>query len=460
MDGPSMNTLMRSLIVDNGRAKGAVATTSILTPLLTSLDSRPAFAGYLLIAVTFGLLGGWAALAPLSRAVASNGTVVVEESRKTIQHLEGGVIAGIAVTEGQRVSKGELLMRLSPVQAQANLEIVRGQLYGEQAVMARLVAEINQAKQITFPVEMELRSDNKVVSGAMRDQEAQFRERATSQNLQRRVIEAKIEQLNAEIAGLRADRDSGTHQLGSINDELIGLRALKLKGLATLNRLAMTERERMRFEGSLARNVADNARLTASIEEAHANLSQMRQRFQEETSAALSESRRRLAELNEKLAVAEDVLARLEIKSPVSGTVQNVKVATIGQVVRPGEVMMEVVPAETSLAIHVHLPVNEIEHVSLGQRTEIKFPGFHSRLMPLFEGTLRSISRDRLVEDRNQQPYYLGIVTIDSSGVPEPHRSRLIAGMPADVLIVTGTRTALSYLISPLTDAMHAGFRN
>jgi HlyD family secretion protein len=121
---------------------------------------------------------------------------------------------------------------------------------------------------------------------------------------------------------------------------------------------------------------------------------------------------------------------------------------------------MEVVPDQSGLVIHVHLPVHDIEHVRVGQRTEIKFPGFHSRTLPMFEGQLRTISRDRLVEDRNQQPYYLGIVTMDPSGVPDAYRSRLIAGMPADVVVVTGTRSALSYLTSPLTDAMNASFRN
>jgi HlyD family secretion protein len=431
-----------------------------LASLSGFLQDRPTLAGYLLIAITFGLMGGWAALAPLSRAVVTNGTIVVEDSRKIIQHLEGGVIAGIAVTEGQRVEKGQLLARLSPVQAQANLEIIRGQLYSEQAIAARLVAEINQTPQIEFPVEMELRSDNRVVSSAMRDQESQFRERAASMGLQRRVIEAKIEQLQAEIAGLSADRQSAVRQLASINEELVGLRDLKTKGLSTFNRLSSMERERIRFEGALGRNIADNARIAASVEEARAQLSQLRQKFQEETAAAMTDSRKRMAELQEKLAIAEDVLARLEIKSPATGTVQNVKIGTIGQVIRPGEPLMEVVPVDTSLVIHVHLPVHEIEHVTLGQRAEIKFPGFHSRLTPLFEGTLRSISQDRLVEDKNQQPYYLGIVTMDSTGVPQSFRTRLIAGMPADVVIVTGTRTALSYLTAPLTDAMNAGFRN
>ncbi len=427
---------------------------------ISGLANRPARAGWLLITLTFGVFGGWAAISPLARAVVSNGTVVVEESRKVIQHLEGGVVAGVAVAEGQQVKRGDLLIRLSPVQAQANLEIVRGQLFTEQALAARLASEIRQLPQIEWPVEMELRSESSVVSSAMRDQEAQFRERAASLNLQRRLLEAKIDQLNAEIAGLAADRASFTNQLASLNEELVGLRDLKGKGLATLNRLAATERERIRLEGLLARNVADNARLAASVEETRVQLSQQRQRFQEETSAALTESRKRLAELNERLSIAQDVLARLDIRSPATGAVQGLKVQTLGQVVRPGEALMEVVPTDTSLVIHVHLPVHEIEHVAVGQRVEIRFPGFHSRLMPLFEGTLRSISRDRLVEDRNQQPFYLGVVTMDSAGVPEPFRSRLIAGMPADVLIVTGTRTALSYLVSPLTDAFQAGFRN
>jgi len=427
---------------------------------LLAIRDRPTLAGYALIGLTFGVFGGWAALAPLSRAVVASGTVVVEESRKVIQHLEGGVVAGIAAAEGQTVRQGDMLLRLSPVNAQANREIVRGQLFAEQALEARLVAEIEQKPRIQFPVELELRSDNRTVGGAMRDQESQFRERAASMALQRRVLEAKIDQLNAEIAGLSADRVSAQRQLGSLNDELVGLRELKSKGLSTLNRLASTERERMRFEGSLARNVADASRFAASLEEARAQLSQLRQRFQEETAAALSDSRKRQAELQEKFAIAEDVLSRLEIRSPASGTVQGIKVATIGQVVRPGEALMEVVPAETSLVLHVHLPVHEIEHVEIGQRTEIKFPGFHSRLLPLFEGTLRSISRDRMVEDKNQQPYYLGVVTMEATGVPDAVRARLIAGMPADLVIVTGSRTALSYLVSPLTDALGAGFKN
>lgn len=275
-----------------------------LASLSGFLQDRPTLAGYLLIAITFGLMGGWAALAPLSRAVVTNGTIVVEDSRKIIQHLEGGVIAGIAVTEGQRVEKGQLLARLSPVQAQANLEIIRGQLYSEQAIAARLVAEINQAPQIEFPVEMELRSDNRVVSSAMRDQESQFRERAASMGLQRRVLEAKIEQLQAEIAGLSADRQSAMRQLASINEELVGLRDLKTKGLSTFNRLSSMERERIRFEGALGRNIADNARTAASVEEARAQLSQLRQKFQEETAAAMTDSRKRMAEMQEKFAIA------------------------------------------------------------------------------------------------------------------------------------------------------------
>jgi HlyD family secretion protein len=439
------------------RAAGASALERFVSAF--ALD-RAALAGWAIIAITFGGLGGWAALAPLSRAVVSSGTIVVEESRKVIQHLEGGVVGAIAVAEGQQVRRGDVLVRLSPVQAQASVEIVRSQLYTEQALAARLLAEIRQAPEIEFPIELELRSDNGAASAAMRDQEAQFRERAASLALQRRLLEVRIDQLNAEIGGLAADRTSASKQLASINEELVGLRELKSKGLSTLNRLAVVERERIRLEGVLARGLTDNERLSASVEEARVQLSQLRQKFQEETSAALTESRKRLAELSEKLAIAQDVLGRVDIKSPATGTVQGLKVATIGQVIRPAEPLMEIVPTETSLVIHVHLPVHEIEHVSIGQRVEIRFPGFHSKLMPLFEGTLRSISRDRLVEDRNNQPYYLGVVTMDMEGVPDPYRSRLIAGMPADMLIVTGMRTALSYMLSPLKDAFNASFRN
>jgi HlyD family type I secretion membrane fusion protein len=427
--------------------------------ILTKADD-PTRVGYALIGVTFGLFGGWAAIAPLQRAVVSQGSVVIEESRKSIQHFEGGVVAGILAAEGKTVGKGDLLMRLSPIQAQANLDIVQSQLHNELALAARLSAEIRQADHIEFPIEMELRSENSWARKAMQDQETQFRERAASLVLQQRLLQARIEQLNAEVIGLAADRTSAARQLTLINEELVGLRDLRTRGLATVTRVLTLERERAQFDGKIARAAADSAKLAASLDEARAQLSQLRQKFQEDAASALTDSRRRSTELQERVAMAQDVLSRMEIFSPAAGAVQNLKVATIGQVIKPGEALMEVVPSGTSLVIHVHLPVVEIEHVAVGQRAEIKFPGFHSRRLPLFEGTLRSISRDRLVEDRSQQPYFLGIVTIDAEGIPEEFRTRLIAGMPADVLIVTGQRTALSYLVAPLTDSLWAGFKN
>ena len=420
----------------------------------------PARAGYLLIAITFGLMGGWAAIAPLARAVVTNGAVVAESSRKAIQHLEGGVVAAIAVTEGQSVQAGDVLLRLSPVQAQANLDIIRGQLYAEQALAARLTAESTQAGRITYPVEMEFRSDAPVIRAAMREQEGQFRERAASQALHKRVLEARIDQLQAEMRGLAADLDSSMRQLVLVKEELVGLRELKGKGLSTLSRLLAAEKERTRLEGLIARNAADKVKLAASLEETRLQLAQARQKFLEEVAANLAESRKRLIELHEKMTMAEDVLARLDIRSPVAGTVQGLKVGTIGQVIRAGEPLMEVAQAQANLVVHAHIPVHEIEHVAVGQRVEIRFPGFHGRRMPLFEGQLRSVSQDRVSDERNQPPYYLGVVTLDADGIPEPYRARLIAGMPADITVVTGSRTALNYLVSPLTDAFQGSFRN
>ncbi|MBN9063843.1 MAG: HlyD family type I secretion periplasmic adaptor subunit [Rhizobiales bacterium] len=421
---------------------------------------HPARIGYALIILTFGVMGGWAAVAPLDRAVVATGSVVVEDARKSIQHLEGGTVATIAVSEGQRVDKDQVVVRLSPTQAQSSLEIVRSQLIAEQALEARLVAEMNQADTVAYPVELELRSDASAVRSAINDQNTQFRERAATQAVQRKLLEARIEQSLAEAAGLEADKTSASRQLAFINQELVGLRELNAKGLASLNRLLTMERERTRLEGVIGRAAADAAKLASATAEARLQLSQLRQKFQEDASSALADCRKRLAELQEKFAVARDIMTRLDIRSPVSGTVQNLKVATIGQVIKPGEPLMEVAPDDARLVIHVHLPVQDIENVRLGQRAEIKFPGFHSRRTPLFEGTLRSISRDRLVEEKTQQPYYLGVVTVDSVGVAEPYRSRLLAGMPADVLIATGERTALSYLVSPLAEAIDTGFRN
>jgi HlyD family type I secretion membrane fusion protein len=421
---------------------------------------RPAMIGYAVIILTFGVMGSWSAYARLDRAVVAQGTVNIDGNRKTVQHLEGGIVNDIRVKEGQDVKEGDVLLRLAPLQAKANADLVRNQLEAGLVLEARLSAELNHRSEIVFPAEIEDRLKvSPELAKVVEDQKVQFRERRGSLDGQVALYESKIAQLQTEIEGIEVEKDSTAKQVGYINEELVGLRELREKNLIPISRALAMERERTRLEGVIGRAVADNAKAQNGISEAQLQITQLKQKWQEDVSAQLLEARQKINDLREKASVANDILSRQDILAPTSGTVQNLKVFTMGQVIRPGEPMMEIVPANEKLVIHAQLPTVEIEHIREGLTAEIRFPAFHSRRIPVIVGTLDSVSHDRLVDEATKQPYFLGIVSLDKVTVPEEYRGKIIAGMPAEIIIPTGERTAFSYLVSPLMDSMRRGFR-
>ena len=424
-------------------------------------QGKTAIAGYTLIIFTFGVMGGWAAVAPLDRGVVAQGVVMIEDSRKVVQHLEGGMVSEISVREGQSVVEGQLLVNLSPLQASSGLETVRSQLDGALALEASLVAEIDRRDRITFPPELlERQAASPVLARIVQDQTLQFEERKRSRATQITLIESKIQQLGWEMEGIGVEKSSTEKQIGFLDEELTGLRSLKERGLIPITRVLAMERERTRLEGIVGRAIADTAKATNGISEARLQVMQLEQKFQEEVSAQLLETRQKINTAKEKLIVARDLFTRLDIRAPRAGTVQNLKVFTVGQVVRAGELLMEIVPSNQKLVVHAQLPVNSIEHLSVGQTAEIRFPGLRARGIQMMTGKLASISHDRLVDDVTKQPYFLGLIDLSDAKLDARYRDKLIAGMQADVVVATGERTALEYIVSPLTDALHTSFRD
>ena len=421
---------------------------------------KPALVGYAVIVLTFGVMGSWSAMARLDRAVVAPGTVTIESSRKTIQHLEGGLVNDIRVKEGQEVKEGDILLRLSPLQAKANADLVRNQLEAAVVLDARLSAELNKRREIVLPPEILKRmAESLELTKVVEDQQIQFRERLASLTGQESLYQSKITQLATEKEGIAVEKVSVEKQVSFINEELVGLRELREKNLIPISRALAMERERTRLEGIIGRSVADTAKADNGISEARLQISQMRQKFQEEVSAQLLETRQKINDLREKASVANDILLRQDILSPKTGRIQNLKIFTLGQVVRPGEAMMEIVPNDEKLVIHAQLPTTEIEHVHEGMTAEIRFPAFHSRRIPVILGSLDRVSKDRLIDEGSKQPYFLGIVSLDKVQIPEEYRSKVMAGMPAEIIIPTGERTAFSYMVSPLTDSLRRSFR-
>jgi HlyD family type I secretion membrane fusion protein len=418
---------------------------------------RPAAFGYGIIIFTFVVLGGWSALAKLDSAVVAQGTVVNETSKRTVQHFEGGIIREILVREGEQVHQGQVLFRFDRVTAKASFDVQRNQLDFSIAQEARLLAERDGTDEISFPEEIQSRRDEPNVAHAMSDQTKEFHERRASLNGQVELLEAKIRQYQNEIEGLKLEHDATSHQLETINNELTDLNYLLGKHLVQKSRVMALEREKSRLDGVIGRSTADQAKAESGIDEAKLQIRQIRQKVIEEVSGQILEVRQKIADLNEKLRVAADVLNRVDVVAPVSGSLQNLKVFTVGGVIKAGEPLVEVVPDHDSLVIQARVSPLDIERVFPGMQAEVRFSSFHTSLVPLILGRIDTVSRDRLTDEATRQPYFLAQVT--ARDVPDYVRQRLTAGMPADVVIPTGERTVLDYLVKPLKDRLQGALR-
>jgi HlyD family type I secretion membrane fusion protein len=418
---------------------------------------RPAILGYLIVTVTFFVLGAWSAIAKLDSAVVASGVVAVESNRKTVQHLEGGIINEILVREGQRAKQGDILFRIDPTQAQANFDLQQNQLYAALAQEARLVAEREGATEVTSPEELQEVRVHPTVARALADQIKEFHERRASLSGQMDLLEAKIGQYKIEIEGLIVQQKATETQLRWIVEELADLRSLLDRNLVQKSRVLALEREKSRLEGVIGRSTADQAKAQNGIGEAELQIRQLRQKFLEEVSGQILEARQKIADLREKVRVAKDVFRRLVIAAPVSGTVQNLKFFTVSGVIKAGEPLLEIVPERDRFIVQAHVSPHDTESLIPGMRAEIRFTAFRTNVLPLIMGHVESVSRDRLIDETTRQPYFLTQIIVED--VPREVRERLVAGMPADVLLPTGERTVLDYLVRPLKDRINSALR-
>ena len=419
----------------------------------------PAFVGAGIIAVAFGLAGAFAARAPLDSAAIAQGQIEVDSRRKAIQHLEGGIVEDILVRESEIVRKDQVLFRLEPTQARANAEMLRKQLDAAMAQEARLTAELDRKPAIAFPDALLARRAIAETAVVIASEERQFTERRQSLDNQVRMLEARRAQTEQDINGRSRQESAMEAQIDSMAGEVDKVAPLAERGLYPNNRLLGLQRDKLKLEGDAGQTRADIARLTKQREEIGIQIDQTTQKFREDAAKDLAEARGRLSDLREKLAIAGGVLARIEVRAPVAGVVQNIKVAGIGAVVKPGDTIADLVPVEDRLIVSAQVSPLDVDSVAVGQKAELKFTSFSSRRVPSMFGRVESVSADAIYDEKNRQSYYLARVAVDRATIPTAIASKLTPGMPADVLIVTGERTALDYLVGPLVNALSKGMR-
>ena len=429
-------------------------------PNKTSDDPRVyAYTGYGIILFSFVVLGGWAAVTPLGSAVVASGVVTTEGNKKTIQHLEGGILKEILIREGQHVDAGEVILRMDDTAPKANLEIYRNQLYAAVARETRLAAELAGSETVQFPDELTAVSNDPIAAKAIEDQVGQFTERRASLEGQVSILRSRADQLRQEIQGLDRQRAANEEQINFIIDELRDVKGLYDKSLVSKTRWLALERERARLSGEIGRAISDHAKAEKSIGETELQITQTKQKFQEDTSRDLVDTREKLRDLRNKFVVARDAVRRLDVEAPVTGRVQNLKVFTVGAVARQGEPLLEIAPDQDRLVVQAHVSTLDIEGVRIGNAAEVRFPAFHDRTMPMIAGNVLSISQDRLMDEATKQPYYLALVDVPEENVPEQYRGKVASGMNAEVIMPIRERTALNYLLEPLRMRLRTAFR-
>ncbi len=413
---------------------------------------RPIVAGLAVLAVAFGGFGTWAATAPLDSAVIAPGVLAVESKRKTVQHLEGGIVKEILVEEGERVEKGAVLVRLDGTQAAAAQAAAEARLAAARAREARLLAERDGKTAVALPADLR-RSTDPRVREAIADERRQFEERRRGLDGQVAILEQRIQQLQAEIDGHEAQRSSRQRQADSLRGEIAGLRKLLKDGFVPRNRILALERELAALEGDQGFEAAGVARSRENIAEARLEMIQTRQRFQEQVVAELNETRERIDALRTEATAASDIARRLDITAPVGGVVQELRVFTEGGVIPTGGQLMDIVPDDENLVVESRVAPSDVAAVMVGQSAEVRFPALERARTPRIDGLVAVISPDRLTDPRTHQPYYLARVEIPAEERAKLGEQRLQAGMPAEVIIRLGERTAMDYLVKPIQDS-------
>ena len=414
--------------------------------------------GFAAIALFFGGFAAWSALAPLSEAAVAPGMIKVEGMRRTIQHLEGGVVREILVRDGDRVRAGQVLMRLGDTRAAADLETLRSQHWSLLAQDARLAAEIGEAPAIAFPAALSGSGEARA-RDAMDGQRAVFEARRAALASQVAVQEARIGQQEAIIAGAAGQIRAQRRQLALIRQEEELTRTLVQQGLQRLPTLLALQRSAAALEGQGDDLAAQAGRARQAIAEAHGGIAALLGQRREEAATERRDIRTRLAEVEERLRAARDVERRREILAPEDGTILDLRLVTTGAVVRPGDPVMDLVPVRDRLVAEVNLQPFDIDVVHPGLVAEIRLPAFKQRLVPYLNGRVTFVAQDVTTDDRTRQSHYRVQILIDADQLARLPGVHLVPGMPVEAMIRVGERSFLRYITQPIRDSFARAFR-
>jgi HlyD family type I secretion membrane fusion protein len=428
----------------------------VMSPMRDSVLPELRVGGVIAGAFFIGFLG-WAAFIPLDAAATADGVVAVAGNRQAVQHRDGGIVTRLNVQEGQMVREGDLLLQISASELVAQERGLAGEVISLQAQRARLLAERAGAARLNRPAElMSLSDEDEVLADeAMASQQLVFATRRSSRVNERNVLEQRIRQHDEQISGIAHQQVSNELQKQLLGEELQGLQKLVPSGFVSLNRVRAMEREVANLDGRDGSLRSDAARLTEAIGEARLGIISIDRRTQEEVATELRDVQVRLDEILPRLNATRQQITRATVRAPATGQVVALKVFTEGGVVIAGDTLMEIVPTDRRLVIEAKAAPTDADDLTIGMTTQIRFPALQEKDLPIIDGQISKVSADSFEDPRTGAHYFEIEVMVPPESLEKLKEFRadggIRAGLPAQVVVPMRKRTALGYLLEPLS---------
>jgi membrane fusion protein, type I secretion system len=423
--------------------------------------------GFMTLLVGLGGFLLWATLTPLNSAVVAQGSIQVLSQNKQIQHLEGGIVEQIFVQENQEVQAGDVLLRLDQTFAGAEHQRQLMQGYELEIREALLLAKRDMEKSVNLPNI----SDERLPEGWLEDQSATavrlYGLALNNLESELAIADKRLSQLRQQSLGLERERQAKVSQLGFMEEEIESWKGMVEKKLANKLRFLEIQSEAAELRGIIAKTEAQQAEVQVKIGEVELERLQAQQRFQEQAATELRDIQFSLKDVREQLATSANILKRVDIRAPVDGTVTGLKVQTLGAVVRPGDLIMEIVPVRETLIVESRISPTDVDKVYKGMNARVRLSSFKQHEMPELEGLVESISADVFEDERAQTQYY--VARIELHGVIGNDHAQLDSygdlqtiqpGMPTEVMIITGNSTPAQYLMEPLLNSFNRAWRD
>ena len=414
--------------------------------------------------VVAGFIGGatyWATASKLDGAVVAPASFVVEGNRKTVEHLDGGIVSDILVKNGDLVEAGQVLVELDSTDLGVDLDVIASQISDLSVRRARLVAQLQTAQtfdRADVADSLRVALDPDAWAAAYVTQKLLFDAERRSRDAEAALTDQRVANLEDQVSGLQAQRLSNTRQLEITQQELANLQTLQDKGLVAAARVNSRRVEVERLNGVEAALLTQEAQARNQISELRLASVGTQTLRNEAASTELAQIEASLATLEPQYVGATERLKRVAITAPVSGRVVEMTVFTAGGVVRPGAPILDIVPVDQPLVVEARVNTADIEKLFIGQSSRVRLSAFDQGDVPEADGTIIDISADSLEDERTGDYYYVARVKLDDVQSAEVASLDLVPGMPADLFVNTGERTALSYLTQPLSDRLARTF--